>query len=118
MFTGWLFSLADHPETTLRTVMQDYDTTNGVYTNGQNISSAPTGETGTLGSIFGFVLDIPIIGQILSFVSWIITNLIDMIGNVIVMPSYFPGWMSPIFAVLFFAFILFVYVVLVPTKSG
>lgn len=118
MFTGWIFSLAQEPDVTLMTVVKDYDTSNGIYEPGQNISSAPTGETSTLGSIFGFVFDIPIIGQILGFVSWIITNLMDMMYNVIVLPGYFPAWMSPIFAVFFFAFIVYVYIMLAPTKTG
>ena len=117
LFIGWIFSLAQDPNITLSTVMQDYSTTSGAYTPGQAINNTPTGETSTLGSLMGFVFDIPVIGQILSLITWIITAVIAMIVNVASIPSYFPSWMSPIFAVLFLGFIWFVYSALMPGKG-
>ena len=117
MFTGWIFSLASQPTMTMTDFINDHNVASTQYTPGTTISS-PTGETGALGSVFGFVLDIPIIGQILSFVSWIITTLIDMIANVVVLPGFFPDWMSPVFVVFFLGFIVYVYWMLSPMKNG
>ena len=117
LFIGWIFSLSQDPNITLSTVMQDYSTTSGAYTPGQAINNTPTGETSTLGSLMGFVFDIPVIGQIIGLITWIITVVIDMIVNVASIPSYFPSWMSPIFAVLFLGFIWFVYSALMPGKG-
>jgi len=113
MIIGWIFSLAQDTDRTLLDVMHEADAS---YTPGQAINNAPTGQTSTMGSIFGFVLDIPVIGQILGFVVWIIDTIIGMISNVIVLPAYFPDWMGPIFAVLFLGFILYLYTAIAPTK--
>jgi len=113
MAIGWIFSLAQDQDRTLLDVMHEADAS---YTPGQAINNAPTGQTSTMGSIFGFVLDIPVIGQILGFVVWIIDTIISMIDNVIQLPEYFPDWMMPVFAVLFLGFILYVYTAIAPTK--
>jgi len=117
MFTGWIFSLASQPDMTMTDFINDHNVASTQYTPGTTITS-PTGETSAMGSIFGFVLDIPIIGQVLSFLSWIITTLIDMIANVVVLPGYFPSWVSPLFVVAFLGFIVYVYWMLSPMKQG
>lgn len=109
---GYIADLAEHPEITLKSTLDEYD---GTYTQGSNITDIPAGD-GEVGSMFGFIIDIPILGDILSFVSWILTQLINMICNVASLPGIFPNWMSPIFAIGFMAFIIYIYVMIAPTK--
>ena len=111
---GYISSLASTPEITLKSTLDDY---NGAFTPGESITNAPTGEGSEVGSMVGFVLDIPIIGDILSFLTWIITQIISMVVNVAILPEIFPTWMGPIFAVGFLFFIVYVYLMLMPGKT-
>jgi len=113
MLTGWLFSMASQPEVTLGTILNDYSDS---YEAGEAITNPPNQSGGSIGNMFGFSIEIPVISPILNFLSWIIGSLIGLIGNVIVLPTYFPGWMSPIFIIGFLGFIVYLYVMLATTK--
>jgi hypothetical protein len=114
MLTGWIFSLSSQPDVTMRSVMKDYDASNGVYSTGTQISNTPTQGDSSIGNMFGFALEIPILGQLLSFLSFVITSVYGMLYNVAMIPSYFPGWMMPVFVMVFFAFVSFIYLTYKP----
>lgn len=114
MFISWIFSMVSTPQVTLGTILDNYSE---AYEPGNPITNPSNQSSGSIGKMFGFTIEIPIISPILNFLSWIIGSLIGLIGNVIVLPSYFPAWLSPVFVVGFLGFIIYIYIMLMPGKS-